>query len=128
MTQGERVKTIRNALGLNQERFSAKLGISKIIISSIENGHMFLTEQITTSICSKFNVDYLWLTRGEGNMFADFSSKMEGTIGRIDRIMSGENEFHKNCLELIAKFTEEDLAAIKRIISYWAEIKKSPLT
>ena len=75
-----------------------------------------------------FNVDYVWLTRGEGNMFADFSSKMEGTIGRIDRIMSGENEFHKNCLELIAKFTEEDLAAIKRIISYWAEIKKSPLT
>lgn len=123
MTQGERVKTIRNALGLTTEQFSAKLGISKIILSSIEKGHLFLTEQITSSICSKFNADYLWLTRGEGNMFADFSSATKETAGRIDQIMSGENEFHKNCLRLVARLTEEDLAAVARIFSYWEEIK-----
>lgn len=128
MTQGERVKTIRNALGLTIEQFSSRLGISKIIISSIENGHLFPTEQITTSICSKFNVDYLWLTRGEGNLFADFGSETAGTASRIDRIMSGENEFHKNFLKLVAKFTEEDLAAVERILSYWEEIKRSSLT
>lgn len=125
MTQGERVKTIRNALGLTIERFSAGLGVSKTGISSIENGTFPLTEKLTKSICNKFNVDYLWLTRGEGNMFADFSSETKATPGRIDQIMSGENEFHKNCLKLIAKFTEEDLAAVERMISYWKEIKKN---
>ncbi len=127
MTQGERVKTIRNALGLTIERFSARLGVSKPSISSIENGTLPLSEKLTKSICNKFNVDYLWLTRGEGNMFADFVSETKGTLSQIDQVMSGENEFHKNCLKLIAKFTEEDLAAIKRIISYWEEIKRSPL-
>lgn len=127
MTQGERVKTIRNALGLTVERFSARLGVSKPSISSIENGTLPLSEKLTKSICNKFNVDYLWLTRGEGSMFADFSSETKGTLSQIDRIMSGENEFHKNCLKLIARFTEEDLAAIKRMISYWEEIKRSPL-
>lgn len=35
----------------------------------IEKVERNVTEQIQKSICRKFNVKYLWLTTGEGEMF-----------------------------------------------------------
>ena len=50
MTQGERVKEIRKALGLTLERFGEKVGVGKTAISKIEKGERGLTEQMTKSI------------------------------------------------------------------------------
>lgn len=70
MTQGERVKEIRKALGLTLEKFGEKLGVKKNAISQIETGRNSLTEQNAIAICREFNVNYDWLTTGEGEMFA----------------------------------------------------------
>ena len=47
MTQGERVKEIRKALGLTFEKFGEPLGVGKTAISNIEKGNRNLTEQMT---------------------------------------------------------------------------------
>ena len=65
MTQGERIKDVRNSLGLTLEKFGEKLGVTKTAISRIEKGERSLTEQMTKSICREFSVDYMWLTTGE---------------------------------------------------------------
>ena len=119
MTQGERVKAVRKALGLTLDKFGDRLGVSKATISNIENGNRLLTEALTKSICREFNVNYAWLVDELGEMFMEPDMEI---IGMIDRIMTGENEFHKNCFRLLTKFTEEDLAAVERIIDYWNEI------
>lgn len=119
MTQGERVKAIRKALGLTLDKFGDRLGVSKATISNIENGNRLLTEALTKAICREFNVNYTWLVDELGEMFMEPDMEI---MGMIDRIMTGENEFHKNCFRLLAKFTEEDLAAVKRMITYWKEI------
>lgn len=61
MTQGERVKEIRKALGLTLERFGEKVGVGKTAISKIEKGERGLTEQMTKSICREYGVDYIFL-------------------------------------------------------------------
>lgn len=71
MTQGERVKEIRKSLGLTLEKFGEKLGVKKGAISAIENNNRNLTEQMTISICREYNVNYDYLTRGDGEMFDD---------------------------------------------------------
>lgn len=71
MTQGERVKAIRKSLGLTLEKFGEKLGVGKTAISNIEKGNRNLTEQMTISICREYNVNYDYLTRGDGEMFDD---------------------------------------------------------
>ena len=40
MTQGERVKEIRKALGLTLEKFGNEIGLKKNSVSQIENGYM----------------------------------------------------------------------------------------
>lgn len=118
MTQGERVRAVRKSLGLTMDKFGDRLGVSKASISNIEGGNRNLTEQMTKAICREFNVNYTWLVDELGEMFLEPDMEI---MGMIDRIMTGENEFHKNCFRLLAKFTEEDLAAVKRMITYWKE-------
>ncbi len=71
MTQGERVKEVRKALGLTLEKFGQKLGVTKAALSAIENGRRGLTEQMTISICREYKVNYDYLTYGDGEMFED---------------------------------------------------------
>ncbi|MCG4525421.1 helix-turn-helix transcriptional regulator, partial [[Ruminococcus] gnavus] len=93
MTQGERIREVRNTLGLTLEKFGDRLGVTKVAISNIEKGNRNLTEQMTKAICREFNVDYMWLTTGDGEMFIDNDDDF---IERIDRIMAGEDEARKN--------------------------------
>lgn len=121
MTQGERVKEIRKSLGLTMEKFGERIGVSKASISNIENGNRNLTEQMTKSICREFSVDYMWLANGDGEMFIDSDDDI---IETIDRIMIGENEFHKNLFKTFARLDEDELLALESIIDKFIEVSK----
>lgn len=121
MTQNERVKEIRKTLGLTLEKFGERVGVTKQTMSRIENGVNNLTEQMTKSICREFGVDYIYLTTGEGEMFVENDDDI---MESIDRIMMGENEFHKNLFKTFARLDEEELVALERIIDKFIEIKE----
>lgn len=113
MTQGERVKEIRKALGLTLEKFGEKVGVTKQTVSRIENGVNNLTEQMTKAICREFSVDYIWLTSGDGEMFVESDDDF---FERIDRIMAGENDARKNMIKALLYASDEDVEAFQRLI------------
>lgn len=113
MTQGERIREVRNTLGLTLEKFGDKLGVTKVAISNIEKGNRNLTEQMTKAICREFNVDYMWLTTGDGEMFIDNDDDF---IERIDRIMAGEDEARKNLFKFMLELSDDDIAALDRLM------------
>lgn len=113
MTQNERVKEIRKTLGLTLEKFGERIGVTRGSMSNIENGNRNLTEQMTKSICREFSVDYMWLTTGEGEMFIDSDDDF---IERIDRIMAGEDEARKNLFKFMLELSDEDIAALDRLM------------
>ena len=113
MTQNERVKEIRKSLGLTLEKFGERIGVARGSMSNIENGNRNLTEQMTKSICREFSVDYMWLTTGEGEMFIDSDDEF---IERIDRIMAGEDEARKNLFKFMLELSDEDIAALDRLM------------
>ena len=125
--QNERVRTIRKACDLTMEKFGERIGVAKTTISGIESGHRNLTEHMKKSICREFNVNYTWLESGEGEMFLDSDDEIMETI---DRIMAGENEFHKNLFKTFARLDEEDLLALEHVINTFLDVsgktKKSP--
>lgn len=67
----ERLKLLRNTLGITLEEFGKKVGVTRSAIGRIEKGDRKLTEQMTLSICREFHVNYYWLTDGEGEMFVE---------------------------------------------------------
>ena len=121
MTQGERIREVRKTLGLTLEKFGEKIGMKKNSVSQIENGKNSVTEQVIKSICREFNVDYIWLTTGDGEMFVDTDDDF---IERIDRIMVGEDDARKNLFKALLEASDEDIAAFQRIIDLFASKKK----
>lgn len=113
MTQGERIREVRNTLGLTLEKFGDRLGVTKVAISNIEKGNRNLTEQMTKAICREFNVDYMWLTTGDGEMFIDNDDDF---IERIDRIMAGEDEARKNLFKFMLELSDDDITALDRLM------------
>lgn len=67
----ERLKELRKYLGINQEEFSNKIGVTRSAISRLESGDINFTEQMIISICRAFNVNRLWLVEGIGEMFTN---------------------------------------------------------
>jgi len=122
MSQGNRVREIRKSLNLTLEKFGKKIGMKKNSISQIENGKNALTEQTIKSICREYNVDYVWLTTGEGDDM--FIENDDGIMESIDRIMFGENEFHKNLFKTLVQLKNDDLIALERILDMYIEVKK----
>lgn len=113
MTQGERVREIRKSLGLTLDKFGERIGIKKSALSSIENDRSNLTDANTKSICREFGVDYIWLTTGKGEMFVESDDDF---IERIDRIMAGEDDARKNLFKFMLELSDEDIAALSRLM------------
>lgn len=113
MTQGERIREVRKSLGLTLEKFGEKIGMKKNSVSQLENGKNSVTEQVVKAICREYNVDYMWLTTGDGEMFIDTDDDF---IERIDRIMAGEDEARKSLFKFMLELSDEDIAALDRLM------------
>ena len=120
MTQGERIRELRKTLKMTMEQFGEKIGVTKSTISNIENGNRNATEHMVKSICREFNVDYIWLTTGDGEMFVDTDDDF---IERIDRIMAGENESRKNMIKTLLYASDADIEAFDRLVDYYISLR-----
>ena len=102
----DRIKAIRQSLNLTLEKFGQQLGVTKVAVYNIEKANRNVTEQMRKAICREFNVNYNWLVSGEGDMF----NQTDETISdSIDRIMAGENEFHKNLFKTLDVYKRQCL-------------------
>lgn len=117
----ERIRELRKTLKLNQGEFGNRIGITGSGVSRIESGSNNTAERTIKSICKEFNVDYMWLTTGNGKMFIDTE---EGIISAIERIMAGGNEFHKNLFKTFAVLDADELLALERILGKFIEAGK----
>lgn len=101
MTQGERVKSVRDKKQMTMEQFGEKLGVTKTAISRIEKGDRSLTEQMLKSICREFSVNEDWLRTGAGgpdNMFIPEDMRYLNTVGKLG---NEQNEFKKFCINML---------------------------
>lgn len=122
MTENERVKSIRKECNLTLEKFGQKLGVTKASMSNIENGNRSVTEQIRKAICREFDVDYIWLTTGEGEMFIEHSSDDMAIAEKItNTLLSGESEFAKSVFKILANYSLEDWKALEHVVTKSAE-------
>lgn len=121
MDIGDRIKYVREDKGLSQAALGEKVSLERSAISLIERKQRNATERTVKDICRELNVDYIWLTTGEGNPYIDNDDDI---IETIDRIMIGENEFHKNLFKTFARLDEDELLALERIIDKFMEVSK----
>ena len=70
----DRVAQLRKHLGMTQEAFGKRIGLTDAMVSMIESGKKAIQNRIASLICYSFGVNEDWLRYGKGNML---SSKAE---------------------------------------------------
>lgn len=115
MTQGERVKMVRDKAQLTMEQFGNRIGgVSKSTISNIENDNRNLTEHMLKSICREFDVNEKWLKSGEGDMPRKLSEEEEVAALVSDLLEDGrDNPFFGIILEIVQAYNELSPASQK---------------
>lgn len=68
-TIGERIKLLRDSLGLSMEAFGEKIGVTRSSIFKLEKSENSPAERTLKLICSVYNVNDYWLRDGIGDMF-----------------------------------------------------------
>lgn len=110
-TESERVRILRKSLNLTLEEFGRRLGVSKVAISRLENGVNNLTLQMETAICREYNVNELWLKKGEGEMITQtIEESLDALAAKYD--LSPEEK------QLIVSFASLNSKERKAIISF----------
>ena len=65
---GERIKQLRKAMGMTQEKFADRIGLKRNSVALIELGRE-TSDQTIFAICREFRVSETWLRTGAGEMF-----------------------------------------------------------
>lgn len=121
MNIGDRVKIIRKSLDLNQTEFGSKIGLKQSSLGQIETGVRAVSDRVIKLICSTFNVDYFWLTTGEGQMFHESSNPV---ADRINDLLEGENETAKALFRAFAYCSEDDWNMLQKFMDRLIEARK----
>lgn len=66
-----RLKEVREALGMNQTQFGARLGIGNTAICKAEIGENNVSERVILDVCRVFSISEDWLRTGNGEMEKD---------------------------------------------------------
>lgn len=108
----ERIRELRKALGLSQEHFGKRLGVTGTAISRYEKGERSLTEQMALSICREFRVNYHWLMNGDGEMFTGTPESVVDEIAEEYDL----DERDKAIIEKYLSMTKEQRKIIKEYL------------
>ena len=71
------IRELRKALGLSQDEFAGKLGLTRGAITNIELHKTKPKPLLVDLICATYNVNAHWLRTGEGEMFPPRTEKDE---------------------------------------------------
>ena len=115
----ERVKQLREALGLSQEALGARVGVHRGSISRLESGTNNVTPDMIISLCREFNVNEEWLRNGTGEMFNTLSQDEELAY-IVGQALPQADDFVKNTFialgRLSQEFTAEEWQVVKKFV------------
>lgn len=109
----KRIEELRKALGISQEKFGERLGVTRTAVCAWEKDRRRITEQTLKSICREYKVNYIWLTEGKGEMFIDIPDTL------LDQIAEqyGLSLIEKGILKKYLQLSKEKREVITEFLS-----------
>lgn len=119
----ERIKQLREALKLSQKDLGVETDTPRTTIAGYEQGVALPNSAFLISLNSKFNVNIMWILKGEGTMFDAKSSQQNNPL-----IIELENFIKDNTMQEFNNFKEKlyhqeiKLGNLEKIIQKHSEI------
>ncbi|MCD3211028.1 helix-turn-helix transcriptional regulator [Clostridium phage CWou-2020a] len=119
----KRISQIRRDNKLNQSEFGKKLGVSRDVVSNMENSRGNLKQLFLDHLCTVFNVNKTWLLTGEGEMYIVDD---EAILGSALADIAAGNVSLQNIAKKLVKLDDEYLNLVEHLVNtlYESEKKK----
>ena len=120
----DRLKKLRKALNLTQQKFADKLGVKQNTIAQYEMGRNDPSDAVIISICREFGVSEEWIRTGKGDMFIPMTRDEEIAtfIGSIQADV--DDTFKKRLISVLAKLDEGEWNLLEKIAEDIVNSKK----
>lgn len=120
----DRLKKLRKALNLTQQKFADKLGVKQNTIAQYEMGRNDPSDAVIISICREFGVYEEWIRTGKGDMFIPMTRDEEIAtfIGSIQADV--DDTFKKRLISVLAKLDEGEWNLLEKIAEDIVNSKK----
>lgn len=115
----DRLKELREALGITQSELAEAIGLAKNTVAKYEIGYRVPMEATLKLICSKYDVNYLWLTEGNGEMFSILPDEL------IQKICQkyGLESYWVDAMRKFLELSDNERKVIKKYLKKLSEIK-----
>ena len=83
-TIGNRLKEIRESLGLSQEELGIKIGLTKSGVSGVEKNKSFMSKEVLSKLLLDLHVNLNWLLVGIGPIFLNGSQENDSKVKNFE--------------------------------------------
>lgn len=108
----ERIRQLRESLGLSQTAFGSRLGVSRDVVNNLERGRVEIKEHVVKLICSEYHVSEDWLRTGSGPIYNEHEAFSLDQFAREHGATQLE-------LEIIKVYFELDPAIRRAVIDHF---------
>lgn len=110
----ERIKELRLKLGLSQDEFGRRLGVTRGAITNIELNKVEPKPLFIDLMCREFNVSETWLRTGEGKMFVS-RGRSEAIAQEVNRFMADHpDSFRERLISLLIRLDEKQWEVLEQ--------------
>lgn len=114
---GERIKLLRQTLGITQQEFADRLRIKRGAVANYEIGRNEPIDAVIAMICREYNVNDRWLRTGEGEMFMELSVEDEIAAFMGDILKNEESNFRRRFIAALARLDDTGWDVLEKFIS-----------
>lgn len=120
----ERIKELRKALGLTQQKFADAIGVRQNTVAQYEMGRNPPNDTVITLICREFNVSETWLRDGVKPMFLP-KSRNEELMEFATKVAEGDQgSIRAQLLAVMARLTDEQWEVLAQVAREFVEETK----
>jgi len=107
LCDADRMKLIRDKIGLTQKKLCETIGIPENRIKTIETGRTKISIEIALALEQYFNFSFKWVLTGIGDMFLEVTEPKNTSS---DNVVHYETQIEKKHMELIKDFRNKERA------------------
>lgn len=111
----ERIKKLRKALGLTQQKFADRIGISRGNVATYETRDGNPGSSVITLICKTFNVSETWLRTGEGEMFIQRTRDDELTAFMDELLAEEGTDFRRRLVTALSRLSPQQWEVLEAV-------------
>ena len=124
MSVASRTSELRKALGLTQQAFADRLGITRGAVANWDLDRSDPSDAVISLICREFHVREAWLRDGEGEMFEQ-RTRRDDIAFYLGKVSSGKaSELEELIIDLMAETTADEWLALAAKLRRITERKK----